>query len=53
MKIFRNRKDKQLYTIEYVSPMKVSGSWYEATGLHGGKTKRYVRLAEYDVVSER
>ena len=30
MKIFRRKKDKKLYLVYYVSPMKYTGRWYEA-----------------------
>jgi hypothetical protein len=53
MTIFRHKKTRVLYTIEYVKPMMYTGSWHEATPLWGGKVKKNVSLKDYEVVSER
>ena len=53
MKVFRDKKRKSLWTIELVQPMLYTGSWYEATPLHGGKVRKHVNLNDFKLVSER
>ncbi len=39
-KVYKNKKDGNLYVLYYVSPPKYLGSWYEAHPLRGGPAKK-------------
>ncbi len=54
MKLFRNRKDGELYRIFYVSPWKILGRWYEAEPLFPSKGKKvkHAKLEDFEVVCD-
>lgn len=52
--LFRNKKNKKLYIIEYVSPPKYTGSWYEAKPWrHQSKTIKLRTPEEIDKKFEK
>jgi hypothetical protein len=52
MKIFRSKKDKELYKIYRASPMKYTGSWYEAEQCYTGKLIVNAKLKDFTLVYE-
>jgi hypothetical protein len=55
MTIFRHKKNKSLYTIYCVSPIRYTGSWYEAIPLFPdqGKKIKHADLKHFEVVAIR
>lgn len=51
--IYRYAKTNRLYYLYWVTPMKFTGSWYEAEDIHNGKVIRRVRLADFERIAVR
>ena len=53
MKLFRNKKNKKLYTIAHVRPPMILGSWYEAKPYKWeGETMKHCRIDLFEEVAE-